>query len=103
MTTVSRIQATIAVVWSLVVGLITVAIYEHGQAIAARAIVSESLILMDRALLEIQRSDSVVVRTLRLGAQAYPGRCELLVASSYGALTSIKDGSWKSIDLTSTP
>ena len=103
MTTASRNQAVIAVVWLLVVALITVTIFEHGQARLARAIASESLILMDRALQEVARSDSAVVRTLRLGAQTYPGRCELLVASSHGALTSIKDGSWKSIDLTSTP
>ena len=103
MTTASRSLIIITVVWLLVVSLITVAIFEHGQARSARASVSESVVLMDRALQEIVRSDSAVVRTLRLGAQTYPGRCELLVASSHGALTSIKDGSWKSIDLTSTP
>jgi hypothetical protein len=103
MTTASRNQAVIAVVWLLVVSLITVAIFEHGQARSARASVSESVILMDRAIQEIVRSDSAVVRTLRLATQASPGSCELLVAGGHGAFTSLKDDSWKSIDLISTP
>jgi hypothetical protein len=78
MTTASRGLIIITVVWLLVVSLITVAIFEHGQAIVARASVSESVVLMDRALLEIVRSDSAVVRTLRFGTQASSGGCELL-------------------------
>ena len=75
MTTASRNQAVIAVVWLLVVALITVTIFEHGQARLDRASMSESLILMDRALQEIVRSDSAVVRMLRFGTQAPAGVC----------------------------
>ena len=88
MTTASRGLIIITVVCLLVVSLITVAIFEHGQAIVARASVSESVVLMDRALLEIVRSDSAVVRTLRFGTQAPSGGCELLVnALGHSAFT----------------
>jgi hypothetical protein len=101
--TTSPQAGALAFVWMLVVALITVALYEHGQAIAARASVSESVVLMDRALQEIVRSDSAVVRTLRLATQASPGSCELLAVGDHGAFTPTKGDSWKSIDLTSTP
>ena len=103
MTPASRSLIIITVVWLLVVSLITVAIFEHGQARSARAIVSESVALMDRTLFEIQRSDSAVLQTLRLATLIPQGGCELLAdVSGRDAFTSIKGDSWK-IDPISTP
>jgi hypothetical protein len=103
MTSSTRSCTIVAIIWLLTVSLITVAIFEHGQAQAARQSVRESVVLMDRALFEIQRSDSAVLQTLRLATQIPPGGCELLAdVSGRDAFTSIEGDSWK-IGPISTP